>query len=205
MTTGEVPVGECTLLQPETSTVGNIPDIYFGTDNGTTTSARINTMILSAPLFQLNYHPTDLPTTTSSTTTAATSATTVDDSSSGGLSKGAQIGIGVGVGVGGLAIIAVAAWLFRRRRQDRKGAYTMQPMEQFPGQEQYPGQGPEESMYSYGSMPLSGATEYAHDSIAISEIDPGKTVAPVPVELMTHSFPAELAGNNVPLRDYKYQ
>jgi len=81
-------------------------------------------------MFQLNWREKDLPLSTtmpsdkgstkstapSTATYTAASESSQNSSPSGGLSTGAQAGIGVGVAVVGLAIIAAALYLWRRRR-----------------------------------------------------------------------------------------
>ncbi|KAJ3513109.1 hypothetical protein NM208_g15232 [Fusarium decemcellulare] len=92
--------------------------------------ATLDYITIMAPMFQLNRKASDLASatitssdvtssdaTTVETGSAATSQSSSDSAStSGGLSTGAQAGIGAGVGVVGLAIIGVALYLWRRKR-----------------------------------------------------------------------------------------
>lgn len=98
----------------------------------TTNSEAVAVTVLSrvsvlAPLFQLNWQKTDLPSSTTPATNAATTGPTPSSSPThspqetnppaAGLSKGAAAGIGVGVGIAGLALIVALVWFVRRRRR----------------------------------------------------------------------------------------
>lgn len=82
-----------------------------------------------APMFQLNYQSSDLPSSTSasseSETTGSTRETMASNTSepdtepSPGLSTGAQAGIGVGAGVAGLLLIGAGLYFWRRKRNTR--------------------------------------------------------------------------------------
>lgn len=65
---------------------------------------------------------TTQPATGATATATSTSDSGSADSGSSGLSTGGKIGVGVGVGVGGLAIFALLAFWFLRRRSGKKNA-----------------------------------------------------------------------------------
>lgn len=81
---------------------------------------------VNAPLFQMVYQVTDLPTSTTSTLQSSISATTSgaatsgtespESSSESSLSGGAKAGIGVGAAVGGFLLIGAAFLFWRRKR-----------------------------------------------------------------------------------------
>ncbi|RSL68306.1 hypothetical protein CEP54_002879 [Fusarium duplospermum] len=95
---------------------------------------------IRAPMFQLNYQSSDLPssTGTSSETTGSTRETMTSNTSeadtepSSGLSTGAQAGIGVGVGVAGLLLIGVGLYFWRRKRSTRAPVPTEEPKSESP-------------------------------------------------------------------------
>ncbi|KAH8887828.1 hypothetical protein GQ53DRAFT_270648 [Thozetella sp. PMI_491] len=94
----------------------------------------ISKYIVFAPLYQLNFKASDIPSTQSSGTATASSgpssgstttlprstSTVVDDtpSSSSGLSGTAKIGIGVGAAVGAVLLLVIAFLLWRLRRRN---------------------------------------------------------------------------------------
>ncbi|KAL7799240.1 hypothetical protein V8C37DRAFT_399059 [Trichoderma ceciliae] len=102
------------------------------------TSTSTQTLVLYAPMFQLNFQATDLPASTTTTSTApstsGTTATTTSPNqqsttsvadndtsskSSGGLSSGAKIGLGVGIGLGVAFILSFIAFIYYYRRSRR--------------------------------------------------------------------------------------
>ncbi|KAK4149950.1 hypothetical protein C8A00DRAFT_18438 [Chaetomidium leptoderma] len=110
-------------------------------------------MVLLAPMFQLNYQSSDISAASSSSSSSAASTTPTDRTSSstdsassdttlptpasqGGLSTGAMVGVGVGAALGGilLGILAVVLFLRKRKRtesaaagHDRAGGPQTQP------------------------------------------------------------------------------
>ncbi len=140
------------------------PDIITATATTATSSgggAALQTvtreMTLLAPMFQLNYRPTDLASaSTSSQTTSAslsgtkTSATSsassnaqpapdVGNSNQSGLSTGAIAGIGVGAALGGIFLGALAILLLLRHRRRRKTAAVGPPPQEPPQEQQHGG------------------------------------------------------------------
>ena len=155
----------CSGAQVVSQARETFPDIITTTATKTTSSggrAALQTvtreMILFAPMFQLNYRPTDLASATassqttsalpsdtkSSATSSASSNTqpTSDPSSSNqsGLSTGAIAGIGVGAALGGIFLGAVAILLLLRHRR-RRNAAAAEPPPQEPAQGQQHGGG----------------------------------------------------------------
>lgn len=88
----------------------------------------VESITVNAPLFQMVYQTTDLPTSTTSALQSTTSATTSEAatssteppeaSSRSSLSGGAKAGIGVGAAVGGLLLIGAAVLLFWRKKRN---------------------------------------------------------------------------------------
>ncbi|KAI8634263.1 hypothetical protein F5Y19DRAFT_412738 [Xylariaceae sp. FL1651] len=120
---------------------------------GTSTTV-ISVVTIYAPLFQLLYQSTDLPsvqpasTTSTAISSSITSTTTTIPAPSssqlaeGGLSTGAKAGIGVGAGIAGLALLGAAVFFFFRRRREPAHVseiMTPEPKPQFP--QQFPQQG----------------------------------------------------------------
>ncbi|KAL7910726.1 hypothetical protein GGI35DRAFT_321595 [Trichoderma velutinum] len=94
------------------------------------------TMVLYAPMFQINFQASDLPastTTASSTLSTATTRTTSSTSKqtttsaadnsvgvgSPGLSNGAKVGLGVGIGLGVAFLLAFAGFIYYYRRSKK--------------------------------------------------------------------------------------
>lgn len=110
---------------PTRKTFPDIVNITSTDSDGSTVTAQVTrTINLYAPLFQLNYQPTDLITTTtgstSGTTTGSQSTSTGESGGSGGLSTGAAAGIGVGGGIAALAIVFAAFMVGKKRRARRR-------------------------------------------------------------------------------------
>lgn len=100
-------------------------------------STSTRTMMLFAPMFQLNFQASDLPASTTASTTrpsstpsstssgeqSTTSAADNNDGStsksSGGLSSGARVGLGVGIGLGIAFLLAFSGFLYYYRRSRR--------------------------------------------------------------------------------------
>ncbi|KAM0438704.1 hypothetical protein ACHAPT_001461 [Fusarium lateritium] len=105
-----------------------LPATFTQTNSdGDESLTEMDDVTIRAPMFQLNYQASDLPSSTGSLseTTGSTrdsvpsntSDSAGDSSSSSSLSTGAQAGIGVGVGVAGLALIGAALYFWRKRRR----------------------------------------------------------------------------------------
>ncbi|KAL6696542.1 hypothetical protein J3F84DRAFT_299931 [Trichoderma pleuroticola] len=92
------------------------------------------TVVLRAPMFQINFQASDLPasTTTASTTlstaTTRTTSSTIQQTStadnslgkgSSGLSNGAKVGLGVSIGLGAAFLLAFAGFIYYYRRARR--------------------------------------------------------------------------------------
>lgn len=95
------------------------------TSTGTTeveTSASTRTMVLFAPMIQLNFQESDLPasTTASSSASETGSGNNTSSKSSGGLSNGAKIGLGVGIGLGVAFLLAFGAFIYYYRRSKNR-------------------------------------------------------------------------------------
>ncbi|KAH6605811.1 hypothetical protein Trco_004964 [Trichoderma cornu-damae] len=118
-------------------------------------SISTRTVVLFAPMFQLNFQASDLPASTTATSAASTtsftssaatntssqqSTTSAADggsssNSSGGLSSGAKVGLGVGISFGVIITIALFSLIFYYRRSKRA---------QLPSESEFPNnQGPE--------------------------------------------------------------
>ncbi|KAH8678453.1 hypothetical protein BX600DRAFT_507398 [Xylariales sp. PMI_506] len=127
VTTGTLAIGSCSGSQDSIAFQGSIPDAYVVGESTETITA----VLMSAPLFQLNFQASDLSTATSGSSgvNGATATVTVvseptqaatANSGSTSLSTGAQIGIGVSIGVVGLgAIGALIGCLLSRYRKKR--------------------------------------------------------------------------------------
>ncbi|RFU78229.1 hypothetical protein TARUN_3986 [Trichoderma arundinaceum] len=185
-----VPTGLCDGSSIIDSALATLPDVVtidvtYTTTQGAvtettdtlTTSTR--TMILYAPMFQLNFQASDLPATTtaSSSTSSQSSTSAADDdgsaNSSSGLSSGAKIGLGVGLGLGVAFLLAFAAFIFYYRRSKRNQ--------------------------------LSLGSELPNNQV--SEADESSTLKPSPAplyEMGIYRAPAELVGDN-PEGGYKPQ
>ncbi|KAI0145425.1 hypothetical protein GGR57DRAFT_298026 [Xylariaceae sp. FL1272] len=133
----------------------DVPATATITQSEETATTVISRVTIYAPLFQLNFQQTDLPSssssptkTTSSTSSETTSASSQSQSASAsaGLSTGAKAGIGVGAAAGGLLLIGAAAlFIYRRRRRPAANSaeiMTFEPKPQpgtyQPGQEYQP-------------------------------------------------------------------
>ena len=118
------------------------PITYIYADDGFFTgSTTVESMLILAPLIQLNQRATDVTSATSTSPTTSTtpavdgqmsptgSATSSPSSQDSGISSGAKIAIGVAVPLAVLAFTAILAyiWLWRRRRQHPQT--TMGPSE----------------------------------------------------------------------------
>jgi hypothetical protein len=109
----------------------DVPKTVVSVVSERTATSVLGTITIYAPLFQLNFQSSDLPSSTSETdsteahstetqsaeTSRATEQSSKDDN--GGLSVGAKAGIGAGVGALALLIIGVAVFLFLRKRRGR--------------------------------------------------------------------------------------
>ncbi|PON28782.1 hypothetical protein TGAM01_v202629 [Trichoderma gamsii] len=117
-----VDVGAATL--PTIITV-TTPETSSGTTKYWESSTSTRTMILYAPMFQLNFHESDLPASTTASSTASSTSSSASETgsgngtsskSSGGLSNGAKIGLGVGIGLGVAFLLAFGAFIYYYRR-----------------------------------------------------------------------------------------
>lgn len=102
-----------------------VPKTVVSVVSESTATSILRTVSIYAPLFQLNFQSSDLPSSTQAASTRTTGTQSAETSSAseqpstndGGLSVGAKAGIGAGVGAVALLIIAVAAFLLLRRRR----------------------------------------------------------------------------------------
>ena len=153
----------CSGAQVVSQARETFPDIITTTATTTTSSggaAALQTVTrevtLFAPMFQLNYRPTDLasastssqtttapPSDTKSSATSSASSNTqpTPDPSSSGLSTGAIAGIGFGAALGGIFLGAVAILLLLRHRRRRNAAAAGPPSQEPPQEQQHGGGG----------------------------------------------------------------
>ncbi|KAI0380302.1 hypothetical protein F5Y04DRAFT_282065 [Hypomontagnella monticulosa] len=104
-----------------------LTSVYVITDNDATSFVGASTGSIGAVNargVQVRFQSTDFMTTTptntissQSTTTSSLTSTNTSPSETSGLSTGAQAGIGVGVAVGVLALLAIAGFIFLKRRK----------------------------------------------------------------------------------------
>lgn len=131
----------------------------------------------------------DPPSTDTGATATSTSDSAASDSGSSGLSTGGKIGVGVGVGVGALAIFALLAfWFLRRRAVSKKNAAPDMAAAAAPANTHpYPSQG---AAPYYGPVPAA-RSELENTSTKF-------TPQPPPAELQgdnrRHNHIAELSG-----------
>ncbi|RGP81227.1 hypothetical protein FLONG3_609 [Fusarium longipes] len=125
-------------------------------DSGTTVLKELTrgTITMQAPMFQLAglrrleaSTTGDRPATSTSSSTGSPTSEMGSDSG-GGLSTGARAGIGVGVGVIGLGIIAVAFYLWRRRKKSKPPTISGPETSQLDSQEVNPPGELEETLLS---------------------------------------------------------
>ncbi|PTB69063.1 hypothetical protein BBK36DRAFT_1192995 [Trichoderma citrinoviride] len=136
-TSTSIPTAFCDgtdLTDSATETFPNIVTVTqtnsAGADVRVSTSTR-TTMMLYAPMFQLNFQASDLPASTTASTTEPTSSSSPSSSTSsapdndgashsaGGLSSGAKVGLGVGLGLGIAFLLAFAGFIYYYRRSRR--------------------------------------------------------------------------------------
>lgn len=135
-------------------------------------------MVLYAPMFQLNFHASDLPASTTASSTASntgSSSSTASETgsgndtsskSSGGLSSGAKVGLGVGLGLGIAFLLAFGAFIYYYRRSKNAG------------------------------VPLG--SELPNNQISVEEPTPKIKQSPGQIyEMGVYHAPAELPGNAV--------
>ncbi|KAM0265598.1 hypothetical protein ACHAQJ_000030 [Trichoderma viride] len=155
-----ITTGFCDNTDIVDTAVVTFPNVVTITQTETTTgsvlvssSTSTRTMVLYAPMVQLNFHASDLPVSTtassaSSTTTSPSSqqsTTSAADNntvskSSGGLSSGAKVGLGVGLGLGVAFLLAFSAFIYyyRRARNARVPLGSELPNNQVPEVDQGP-------------------------------------------------------------------
>ena len=127
ITKGSFPTVQCSSGTSNMFSFLSIPATITTTNSEAVAVTVLSRVSVLAPLFQLNWQKTDLPSSTTPATNAATTGPTPSSSPThspqetnppaAGLSKGAAAGIGVGVGIAGLALIVALVWFVRRRRR----------------------------------------------------------------------------------------
>ncbi|ETS73828.1 hypothetical protein PFICI_14774 [Pestalotiopsis fici W106-1] len=123
--TGSFAAVQCSSGQSEGFTYLDLPATVTETVSSSESALILETFTLSAPLFQLNFQSSDLPSTVTGPITITTDATTSSastfpqtaSSASGGLSTGAKAGIGVGAGLAVIALFGALLFYFSRRRK----------------------------------------------------------------------------------------
>jgi LPXTG-motif cell wall-anchored protein len=118
------------------------PATFTKTSSDGESVSTMDGVTIRAPMFQLNYQSSDLPsstgtsreTTGSTRETMASNTSDADTEPSSGLSTGAQAGIGVGVGLAGLLLIGAGLYFWRRKRNTRTPVPTEEePKSESPG------------------------------------------------------------------------
>ncbi|RSM02880.1 hypothetical protein CEP52_007729 [Fusarium oligoseptatum] len=136
------PAGPQTCMSVASRAGSHYPRLFTKTESdGDESLSTMDGVTVRAPMFQLNYQSSDLPssTGTSSETTGSTRETMASNTSdadtepSSGLSTGAQAGIGAGVGVAGLLLIGAGLYFWRRKRNTRAPVPTEEPKTESPG------------------------------------------------------------------------
>ncbi|KAH6880377.1 hypothetical protein B0T10DRAFT_412231 [Thelonectria olida] len=128
----------------------DVPKTVVSVVSESTATSVLGTVTIYAPLFQLNFQSSDLPSSSTAgtdsteahsteTQSAETSRASDQSDNDGGLSVGAKAGIGAGVGALALLIIGVAVFLFLRKRRGRT------PPAELPST---PGKPPPQGLYS---------------------------------------------------------
>ncbi|KAK4072707.1 uncharacterized protein Triagg1_5752 [Trichoderma aggressivum f. europaeum] len=136
----EIPTASCDGTSIIDSGLEEFPHFFTVTDTntaGTLTHLTFSqSIVLLAPMFQINFQATDLPAstttaaTTLSTATTRTTSSTIQQTStsaadnsvgkgSSGLSDGAKVGLGVGLGLGAAFLLAFAGFIYYYRRSKR--------------------------------------------------------------------------------------
>lgn len=135
-TSTAIPTAFCDGTDLTDSATETFPTVVTVTQTDTASgevevSTSTRTMVLFAPMFQLNFQASDLPASTTASTTRPSSTSTstpsttsaADDDktskSSGGLSSGARVGLGVGIGLGIAFLLAFAGFIYYYRRSRR--------------------------------------------------------------------------------------
>ncbi|KAL6875148.1 hypothetical protein J3F83DRAFT_713051 [Trichoderma novae-zelandiae] len=140
-TSTAIPTAFCAGTDLTDSGTATFPKVVTITQTDTASdevqvSTSTQTMVLFAPMFQLNFQASDLPaSTTASTTESSSSESTAASSnrqsttsaaddgaapeSAGGLSSGARVGLGVGIGLGVAFLLAFSGFVYYYRRSRR--------------------------------------------------------------------------------------
>ncbi|CZS85583.1 unnamed protein product [Fusarium graminearum] len=127
-TTGSFAAVQCSSGKSNGFGYLDIPNTVAETNSGSEEAVTVSSFTVYAPLFQLHFKSSDLPSTktgsitidsitTSSSGSSSSAEPTQASSSGGGLSTGAKAGIGVGAGLGFIALIGVALFFMRRRKR----------------------------------------------------------------------------------------
>ncbi|KAF5248376.1 hypothetical protein FAUST_312 [Fusarium austroamericanum] len=127
-TTGSFAAVQCSSGKSNGFGYLDIPNTVAETNSGSEEAVTVSSFTVYAPLFQLHFQSSDLPSTktgsitidsitTSSSGSSSSAEPTQASSSDGGLSTGAKAGIGVGAGLGFIALIGVALFFMRRRKR----------------------------------------------------------------------------------------
>ncbi|KAH6990283.1 hypothetical protein EDB80DRAFT_168055 [Ilyonectria destructans] len=130
-TTGSFATVQCSAGKSNGFSYLELPMTYMETLSSEVATSTLRAVTIFAPLFQLNFQSTDIPTRSTPTSdtasglsaktvAASTSATSHADgeaSTNSGLSTGVKAGIGAAAGVVFIAIIAAAVFLFLRKRR----------------------------------------------------------------------------------------
>lgn len=124
--TGSFPTVQCSSGTSEQFSYLTVPATVTttasaSTGGGSAGTSVISSILVNAPLIQINWQSTDRTTPTATSTSPGSASTTPSSTptpQSDGLSRGATIGIAVAAAVVGLVLIAaVCTWMRRRRRR----------------------------------------------------------------------------------------
>lgn len=182
--------GCLSTLQSPSSTIVSVRDPK--SNQGTQVSGPL-TMWAQPISIQLQATDSSLFVSATTTGTGATATSTSDsaasDSGSSGLSTGGKIGVGVGVGVGALAIFALLAfWFLRRRAASKKNATPDMAAAAEPAYTNpYPNQG---AAPYYGPVPAA-RSELENTS---TKFAPQPPPAELQGDTRRHNHVAELSG-----------
>ena len=112
----------CTPALSTASFIESVPQLWSVISGGNTLTSTISTLLLIAPLIQLNQRASTIPSQTLSPTTSVmnSSPSTPSSNTTTGLSSGAKIALGVALPLGLMSIAFLFACVWFQRRQRRR-------------------------------------------------------------------------------------